>query len=99
MSKIHLEKIVDLVGGQAALAKGLESPEKPIKQGHVWNWLNVTIDGIPAEHVIKACELVKFEVTPNQLRPDLYPHPHDGLPDGMRQTMQEAAAWVRMNNY
>lgn len=91
MSKIYLEKIVDLAGGQAALAKELETPEKPIKQGHVWNWLNVTIDGIPAEHVIKACEIVGFKVTPHQVRPDLYPHPHDGLPETMRSISNLAA--------
>lgn len=36
-----LKKAVKLTGGQVHLAKALtERTGHPIKQGHVWNWLN-----------------------------------------------------------
>lgn len=37
-------------------------------------------DRVPAEKVIALCAADGWEVTPHQLRPDLYPHPDDGLP-------------------
>jgi len=92
MSKLFLNKIIDLLGGsQQKLAEVLSTEEKPIKQAHVWNWLNKTIDGIPDRHVIKSCRAVGFQVTPHQLRPDLYPHPNDGLPAEMRCNCKDAA--------
>jgi len=92
MSKLFLEKIIELLGGkQQRLAEVLSTDEKPIKQAHVWNWLNVTADGIPERHVIKACKAVNFQVTPHELRSDIYPHPHDGLPESMRNTSEAAA--------
>lgn len=38
----------------------------------------------PADHVIKIAGATGFEITPHQLRPDLYPHRDDGLPDELR---------------
>ena len=84
MSKLFLKKIVEIVGGQASLADVLATEAEPIKQAHVWNWLNVTINGIPERHVIKSCKFVDWQVTPHELRPDIYPHPHDGLPEHLR---------------
>lgn len=84
MSKIFLEKVVNLVGGQLALADELAVESKSIKQAHIWNWLNKTKLGVPAEQVINVCKCVDWQVTPHELRPDIYPHPHDGLPDHMR---------------
>ena len=87
-----LQKIVNLLNGQAALADVLKTPEKPISQAHVWKWLNTTKEGIPAIHVIKACDAVNYQVTPHELRPDLYPHPEDGLPDSLRKSLPVACA-------
>jgi len=84
MSKYFLEKIVQLVDGQVALAEKLATDEDPIKQAHVWRWLNTTAEGIPARYVIRACSAVNWQVTPHELRSDLYPHPDDGLPDHLR---------------
>lgn len=92
MSKLFLEKIVGLAGGQASLANVLATEEEPIKQAHVWNWINKTANGIPERHVIRACKSVDWQVTPHELRPDIYPHPHDGLPDHLRCDPVEAAA-------
>lgn len=80
-----LEKLVGLLGGQKELADALKTPLEPVSQAHVWKWLNTTKDGIPAKYVIRACAAVKFQVTPHELRPDLYPHPQDGLPTHLRE--------------
>ena len=80
-----LIKIIDIAKGQTALAILLKSivPESKIQQAHISNWLNR--DGyVPAEWVIPCCQAVNWQVTPHQLRTDLYPHPHDGLPDHLR---------------
>ncbi len=79
MCKSFLEKAVKLVGGQVAMAKATG-----VKQAHVWGWLNKTKDGTPAERVIAICNAVNWQVTPHQLRPDIYPHPDDGLPQHLR---------------
>lgn len=38
----------------------------------------------PAERVIPIAVATKWKVTPHELRPDLYPNPHDGLPEHLR---------------
>ena len=63
----HLERAIELVGGQSALARACG-----IKQGHVWAWLNKT-SKCPAEHVLSIEEATGGTVTRHQLRPDLYP--------------------------
>lgn len=40
---------------------------------------------VPAERVLGVAEANEWRVTPHQLRPDLYPHPDDGLPAHLRQ--------------
>lgn len=39
---------------------------------------------IPAELVLDVCADYGWAVTPHELRPDLYPHPDDGLPPELR---------------
>jgi DNA-binding transcriptional regulator YdaS (Cro superfamily) len=92
MNKNSLLKVVEICGGQVALAAILATDEYPIKQAHVWGWLNKNTDGIPAIHVIKACQCVNWQVTPHELRPDIYPHPEDGLPNDMRCMCKDKAA-------
>lgn len=36
--------------------------------------------GVPSERVLPICRHIGFQVTPHELRPDLYPNPDDGLP-------------------
>jgi DNA-binding transcriptional regulator YdaS (Cro superfamily) len=74
-----LEKAVAIMGSQVALAVACG-----VKQAHVWQWLNTTKHGVPPEHVINVSGATDWAITPNDLRPDLYPHPHDGLPDHLR---------------
>lgn len=47
---------------------------------------------IPANAVLSYCEKRGWEVTPNMVRPDIYPHPSDGLPVSLRrEELQESA--------
>lgn len=86
LMKQNLQKLIEILGGnQQSLADVLYTNEDPVKQPHVWKWLNTTRHGIPERHVIKACASVNFKITPHELRPDIYPHPHDGLPEHMRE--------------
>ena len=62
-----LEKAVEIVGGQSALARACG-----VKQGHVWYWLNEA-DQVPAEHVLKIEEATGGKVSRHDLRPDIYP--------------------------
>lgn len=39
---------------------------------------------VPAERVIQIAELTNWHVTPHELRDDIYPHPHDALPEHLR---------------
>lgn len=41
--------------------------------------------GVPGERVLPICRHIEYEVTPHELRPDLYPHPEDGLPSERRR--------------
>lgn len=40
---------------------------------------------VPAEHVLPIAAATGWQVTPHELRPDLYPNPTDGLPPEMRE--------------
>ena len=71
-----IEKVFALVdGGRAALAKQFSVSIQAVSK---WQ------TRVPAGVVIGLAESVQFQVTPHQLRPDLYPHPDDGLPPELR---------------
>lgn len=55
-----------------------------ITQTHVWKWLNTTKDGVSEKMVLPVAKATKWEVTPHELRDDLYPYPEDGLPPEIR---------------
>lgn len=66
-----LKRAVDLTSGQSALAKALaERTNKPVRQGHIWAWLNRSKE-VPAEYVLHI-EAVSG-VSRHDLRPDIYP--------------------------
>jgi DNA-binding transcriptional regulator YdaS (Cro superfamily) len=67
MKKTPLERAIDEMGSQAALAKALG-----VKPQHVWNWLNRD-DKVPAEQVLPIETATAGKVTRHELRPDLYP--------------------------
>jgi DNA-binding transcriptional regulator YdaS (Cro superfamily) len=97
MSKLSLIKAVELAGGQVALANVIreEVPESKVIQGHVWKWLNLSKEEVPpAEYVIAISRGLGWQITPHELRADLYPNPDDGMPRSLcvcRPAMRESA--------
>lgn len=71
------EKAVKTVGNVSAVARlfNLKTSQS------VANW--ITRNRVPSERVIKLCELGGWVVTPHELRPDVYPTPGYGIPDGV----------------
>src|SRR5688500_399037 len=87
MNTPFLIKAVELAGGQSALAKGIceHIPGSKVSQAHVSKWLHrLKSPAPPGDYVIAIAKTVNYQVTPHQLRQDIYPHPHDGLPPDMR---------------
>lgn len=67
-----LEKAISIAGSQTALAQRVRT-----KQQNVSQWAKTRVS---PEYVLGVARAVDFQVTPHQLRPDLYPNPSDGLP-------------------
>jgi len=63
----HLRRAIDLVGGQSALARAINS-----KQQNIWFWLHKS-RRVPAEFVLPIEQTTQGQVTRSQLRPDIYP--------------------------
>lgn len=83
MSKETLTQAIEMAGGQAHLARGIREriPGSKIGQVHVWGWLHsVQMEVPPPETVLPICDFLDWRMTPNRLRPDLYPNPTDALP-------------------
>ena len=86
MDNLFLLKAVRIAGGQSQMAIGIKAWHKEngrdvkVSQAHVWNWLNSNTEQPPAEYVIAIAHVVDWKVTPHDLRPDIYPHPSDGMP-------------------
>ena len=53
----------------------------PISAQAVSKWAD---NGVPGERVLTISEATSFRLRPHDLRPDLYPHPDDGLPEELR---------------
>ncbi len=58
---------------QAELGRSMGLAQQVISR-----WMNG--HQIPANRVLKLCELMGWGVVPHELRPDLYPNPTDGIP-------------------
>ncbi|MDP3088846.1 MAG: YdaS family helix-turn-helix protein [Methylotenera sp.] len=39
---------------------------------------------VSGDSALKVSAATDWQVTPHELRPDIYPHPHDGLPEHLR---------------
>jgi DNA-binding transcriptional regulator YdaS (Cro superfamily) len=62
-----LQKSVDIVGGQSALAKSIDvSPQL------VWHWLRNKAGLVPAEHCVKIEKATGGLITRADLRPDVF---------------------------
>jgi DNA-binding transcriptional regulator YdaS (Cro superfamily) len=75
-----------VVGGQTILAKALSVTPQAVSQ-----WTRGS--PVPVSRVIEIARVSGWRVTPHAIRPDVYPHPDDGLPDDFRgQAGREHAA-------
>jgi DNA-binding transcriptional regulator YdaS (Cro superfamily) len=84
MAKETLIRAVELAGGQSQLARAIRPliPGSKVGQEHVWKWLNKAESEVPpAEYVLPIAQALNWQITPHQLRPDLYPNPTDALPE------------------
>jgi len=45
---------------------------------------------IPGDKVLQFAAMANWVATPHELRPDLYPHPDDGLPTELREQARAA---------
>ncbi|EMB3555334.1 helix-turn-helix domain-containing protein [Escherichia coli] len=70
---------------QNAIARNLGVTPQAVNQ-----WFSKNT--IPARFVLRVCEVVAWKVTPHGLRPDLYPHPEDGIPDSLRKISNPSLA-------
>ena len=67
MANAALQKAIDAMGGQSALARALGLPQQ-----NIWWWLN-KMDRVPAEQAVPIERATNGAVTRRELRPDLYP--------------------------
>jgi DNA-binding transcriptional regulator YdaS (Cro superfamily) len=71
MPKKALELAIEILGGQARLARTIATPENPCSQQNVYDWLKAgrcrPNAAIPLEKATSG------QVSRQQLRPDLYP--------------------------
>jgi len=63
----------------AAGGKGLLAAALGVKPPSVHQWYDGTRP-LPADRVLGVSKATDWQVTPHQLRPDIYPNPTDGLP-------------------
>lgn len=74
-----LQKAIDLCGGQTALACKSDIPQPTISA-----WVNRFSHRVGVDFVLKVSEATEWKISPHELRPDIYPHRQDGLPEHMR---------------
>lgn len=84
-----LAEVIALCGGsRAELIRRLRFQGCQCSDGLVYVWEKR--DGrVSHDYVIPVARAVDFAVSPNKLRPSLYPHPDDGLPAELRAQAAE----------
>lgn len=75
-SEQALKKCIELVG-MKPLALNLGVSYQAIQR-------YMAAGQIVSDRVLTCAQATNWQVTPHQLRPDLYPHPQDGLPKELR---------------
>ena len=72
------ERAIRAVGVPSSVSRlfGFNSPQS------VFNWIKN--NKVPAQRVIQLCKMGGWEISPHQLRPDLYPNELDGLPNSTK---------------
>jgi DNA-binding transcriptional regulator YdaS (Cro superfamily) len=66
------KKVIALCGSQSELARRLGKNSQTVSA-----WFRTQV---ASTEVLNACRVLGWQVTPHELRPDLYPNPSDGLP-------------------
>jgi DNA-binding transcriptional regulator YdaS (Cro superfamily) len=80
--KTPLDKAIDICETQQALG------EKFGKGQSIVSFWRIRCNGlVSSDYVLKVAEATEWQVTPHELRPDLYPHPDDGLPEAYRKRL------------
>jgi DNA-binding transcriptional regulator YdaS (Cro superfamily) len=77
MNLQNYKKAISIAGSQVKLAEKMQT-----RVGTVGIWVQRGI--VPPERVIDVCAAINYQVTPHEIRPDIYPHPDDALPSAMR---------------
>lgn len=77
---MDIKDIANKVGGVVALSNALG-----LSRGAVSQW-----SVVPVDRVIAVCELSGWDLTPHDLRPDIYPNPTDALPQGSQRGKKAA---------
>lgn len=72
-----INKAVEFCGGVSALANRINEKANTIS---MW----IQRGNIPSEKVLSVSKATEYQITPHQLRSDLYPYQFDGLPQHMR---------------
>lgn len=73
----HFDACIRAIGSYAEAARRLQLKT-------AWGVQKWRVDGVPHDRVIALASISDWAATPHQLRPDLYPHPDDGLPENLR---------------
>jgi DNA-binding transcriptional regulator YdaS (Cro superfamily) len=68
-----INRAINIVGNQSKLALAVG-----VTQQAVQKW--ASSGKVPPEKVIPIAQATGWQVTPHDLRSDLYPHPLDGMP-------------------
>lgn len=68
----QLKKRIASIANQTEIANRLGHKPQAVQQ-----WLKKRI---PPQKVIPVCVALSWQVTPHELRPDLYPNPSDAMP-------------------
>jgi DNA-binding transcriptional regulator YdaS (Cro superfamily) len=72
-----LMRAIGLVGGPTKVGQLFEPS---IRAQAISQWVIC-----PAERALVLAAATNYAVTPHELRPDIYPHRHDGLPERLRR--------------
>lgn len=72
-----IERAIEIAGGTKSVASALGMSEWGVRK-----WVH---DGIPPKHVLWLAEASGWQITPNELAPELYPYATDGLPKVVRK--------------
>lgn len=78
MSIQNFKKAISKAGTQSEFAQIIPKG----KQVTIAKW--ISRGRVPAERVIDVCAAINYQVTPHEIRPDIYPHPYDALPADLR---------------